>query len=102
MTDFLPMIALGVGVLFNIAAIVIVQRTPGPITPSTRRSVIAASVLLIVAPVALFAVVDGDPDVWDFYRSLWFAPLIILGGLSAWLIVAANRQSARASETNRA
>lgn len=32
-----------------------------------------------------FAAVQGDPDVWDFYRGVWWLPLAVLGGLATVL-----------------
>ncbi|WP_282838154.1 hypothetical protein [Microbacterium flavum] len=87
MADLLPAIAFGLCVLVDLVAIVTVWRAPGLIRSRRTQAWIAAVVLLVVAlPYLAFVGIQGDPDVWDFYRSVGLAPVLILGPLSVWAV----------------
>lgn len=48
--------------------------------PSARRHVVVAisvSIAALVGSYISFALIDGDPDVWDFYASVWWLPLLV-------------------------
>lgn len=101
--DLLPLLAFALGVAVDVTLLVFLRQrdpvgTPGD-TPARARAprtplVATVAVLVALGPyVAFWAVSNGDPDVWDFYRTASFVPLVVLGVLGAVVTLIASRSS---------
>lgn len=83
MLDLLPLVLVCLGVGLASSAIflarknvLIVRGVPGLV------GVIFIGIVVVSAPYVAY-VFPGDPDVWDFYRSVWWLPAVVLGPLAA-------------------
>ncbi|MDN5570025.1 MAG: hypothetical protein L0G22_02000 [Propionibacteriaceae bacterium] len=86
MTDLVPLIAFLVCVGFHVVVLLLTRGSRGlSLTSAQAGALRASSVALVVLPFVCFAVIAGEPDVWDFYRSVWFVPLIVGVALIGWL-----------------
>lgn len=96
MVDMFPLLVFFLSLAFEVAVILRARRGSGKLrTRPERAGVIGASLVAIVAPYAAFLMLQGDPDVWDFYRSLWPVPALVLGVLASWAIWAVVRSAPR-------
>lgn len=79
MRDLVPLalVLLGIG----LAVLAVISRRVKNTHQVARGSVavLAAPVFALAGCYLAFAVIDGDPDVWDFYSSAWWLPLAIAG-----------------------
>lgn len=67
--------------------------------------IVAVAVLTIAAPYAAFFLIDGDPDVWDFYRTYAAIPAVLMVAAIAigWFLkkrLLATENTATTSSTN--
>jgi len=80
--DLLPLIVFIVSVLAGITIVFLERRARRDGASVAVRLIAISTVLLIPLPYLAFALTPGDPDVWDFYQSTWFIPMVVLGGLA--------------------
>lgn len=94
MQDLLPLFAYVVGLLISGATIWALLR---PRIRRNRGRRIAFSALVttlsIAAPYLAFTLLRGNPDVWDFYRSVALVPAISIGLLGIYSLYAAGLPS---------
>lgn len=91
MIDLIPL-ALGLlGVALAIGAVLALRSKKN--TGDTRRAtaIVLAPIAVIAFAYLAFAVIDGDPDVWDFYASIWWLPL---AAVAVFSLVAARAHAA--------
>ncbi|MDO5066692.1 MAG: hypothetical protein Q4D96_05395 [Propionibacteriaceae bacterium] len=77
MADLIPLAAVLVAVLLQALVWFRVVRS--------RAFLVVGAGLLLLSWLA-FVLLHGDPDVWDFYASVWFVPFLGLGATAlCWL-----------------
>ncbi|MEH3088276.1 MAG: hypothetical protein PGN24_01350 [Microbacterium arborescens] len=75
MIDLIPL-GLGLlGVALAIWAILALMSKKNAGDTRRATAIVLAPIAVIAFAYLAFAVIDGDPDVWDFYASIWWVPL---------------------------
>ncbi len=83
MSDLLPLLAFSAGVVTGFAAVLVRRDARIMRSVAVRLGAVLIGAAMIAAPYVAYLAVAGDPDVWDFYRSAWFVPLVVQGALTA-------------------
>lgn len=87
MGDLVPLLVFVAGVLLHIVFWFGERRSrPGMASPQSRRVLIVISGLVVLLPYLTFALFPKEPDVRDFYTSVWFVPQLVLGGAAIRLM----------------
>lgn len=95
MLDLMPLIGFFACIAFDLTLILLVRRRGVGLVSKRRPSLdLVLSALVIAVPYLLLAL-PGDPDVWDFYRSVWYLPLASLSALTIVL----SREVSRVRQT---
>ena len=90
--NLLPLITAGASAVFLATCAVLVWRSsPALRSVHRRRWVIVGGFVALAAPYLAFSASRWDPDVADFYASVWFAPGLILAPLLCSLCLACLR-----------
>lgn len=87
MTDLAPLLLLILGLVYDAIVIVLARTRRLTRHPRAQTGTFLLSLILVAAPYLAYWWGNGDPDVWDFYRSWWALPVILLGGMSVVLYV---------------
>jgi MYXO-CTERM domain-containing protein len=72
MLDLIPLMMTVLGVGLMLVTAVALRRSA-----ARRPLLIAGPFVALGGSYLAYAVIDGDPDVWDFYRSVWWAPAVL-------------------------
>ncbi|MFZ2427472.1 MAG: hypothetical protein WAW71_04925 [Propioniciclava sp.] len=90
--DLLPLITAGASAVFLATCAALAWRSsPALRSAHRRRWVIIGGFVALVAPYLAFSASRWDPDVADFYASVWFVPGLILTPLLCSLCLACLR-----------
>lgn len=92
MIDLLPPLTFLVCASVQGFALIAVRRNAKTFVAPRARVLFAFTALILTAvPYVVFFALQGDLDVWDFYRSVWFVPLIVLAVTVCAAFVSARR-----------
>nr|WP_011167223.1 MULTISPECIES: hypothetical protein [Acidipropionibacterium]AFK88689.1 hypothetical protein [Acidipropionibacterium jensenii]CAB88400.1 hypothetical protein [Acidipropionibacterium jensenii] len=87
MADYIPLLIFILAMIYDFLVIILGRHGRfNSYSILAKASLVAISVILIIVPYASYWLVAGDPDVWDFYRSLWWIPVAFLGIVSIVLM----------------
>lgn len=88
MLDLIPLIMTVLGVGLMLVAAVALRRGA-----ALRHLLVTAPFVALGGSYIAYAVIDGDPDVWEFYGSVWWAPVVhaVLFALVAMMQLRARR-----------
>lgn len=77
MTDLLPLIVFVIGLAWSVLGI-LTLRSKAAVHQVSRKDLNwpMGAIVLLSMPYLMFARLNGDPDVWDFYRLVGFVPLV--------------------------
>ncbi len=96
MVDLIPLVLVLLAIAFALGALIPRWRRAGARMRRGDIVIGAASVMALAGAYLAFGVIDGDSDVWDFYRSVWWVPLVIGGGIALVAAATPRRDPARA------
>lgn len=86
MVDLIPLVLGTLGSALAVAVIIALRVRKEPDGPLFLTVIIAVASAALVGSYISFLLVDGDPDVWDFYASVWWLPIAV-GGIVAVVVV---------------
>lgn len=77
MIDLLPLIVFCIGLAWSVLGM-FALRAKAAAHQISRKDINwpMGAIVLLSMPYLMFARLNGDPDVWDFYRSVGFVPLV--------------------------
>lgn len=76
--NLLPLILCFAGPTAYLAAVAFSYRSVDRGKGQAASAITATAVIALAAPYAAFLIVNGDPDVWDFYRSYAAVPVLLM------------------------
>lgn len=99
MLDLLPLLMATAGVVVALSTIVLIRTGRIQRSPRVWVAVLVVGSLIVAGTYIAYFSIDGDPDVWDFYRSVWFVPIAVFGGFVAYVAYLFRRRGASATAT---
>ncbi|SNU00983.1 hypothetical protein SAMN06298212_105100 [Ruaniaceae bacterium KH17] len=88
MTDLLPLACAVLAAVVGVVGLLWLRRLPvGSGAGGVKVGTVVVSALLTVAAYLACQGHSGDPDVWDFYATYWFAPLVVLALVTLGAVV---------------
>lgn len=97
MVDLIPLVLVVLSVALALGVLILRWRRAGARTRGGDVVIGVASVMTLAGAYLAFGVIDGDPDVWDFYGSVWWVPLVIGGGIALVAAAIPRRDLARST-----